>query len=61
LSPERKATSLARYAEAQVHAVMAKEGVLPAQGRMFGPGGNAQLDAMAMADNYTTGWRRCGT
>jgi transposase len=32
---------------------MAKEGVLPAQGRMFGPAGNAQLDGMAMADNYT--------
>jgi transposase len=42
--------------KAQVHAVMAKEGVLPAQGRMFGPAGNAQLDAMAMAmaANYTT-------
>jgi transposase len=40
--------------KAQVHAVMAKEGVLPAQGRMFGPAGNAQLDAMAMARNYTT-------
>ncbi|MGH9288244.1 MAG: IS110 family transposase [Acidimicrobiales bacterium] len=40
--------------KAQVHAVMAKEGVLPAQGRMFGPAGNAQLDAMAMAGNYTT-------
>jgi transposase len=40
--------------KAQVHAVMAQEGVLPAQGRMFGPGGNAQLDAMAMADTYTT-------
>jgi transposase len=40
--------------KAQVRAVMAKEGVLPAQGRMFGPAGNAQLDAMAMAGNYTT-------
>jgi transposase len=40
--------------KAQVHAVMAKEGVLPAQGRMFGPAGNAQLDAVAMADNYRT-------
>jgi transposase len=39
--------------KAQVHAVMAKEGVLPAQTRMFGPAGNAQLDA-AMADNYQT-------
>jgi transposase len=33
---------------------MAKEGVLPAQGRMFGPAGSAQLDAAAMADNYRT-------
>jgi transposase len=40
--------------KAQVHAVMAKEGVLPAQGRMFGPAGNAQLDGMAMADSFTT-------
>ena len=40
--------------KAQVHAVMAKEGVLPAQGRMFGPAGNAQLDGMAMAPSYTT-------
>jgi transposase len=40
--------------KAQVHAVMAKEGVLPAQGRMFGPAGNAQLDAIAMAGNCTT-------
>jgi transposase len=40
--------------KAQVHAVMAKEGVLPAQGRMFGPAGNAQLDGIAMAHSYTT-------
>jgi hypothetical protein len=39
--------------KAQVHAVMTKEGVLPAQGRMFGPAGNAQLDATAMAHSYT--------
>ena len=39
---------------AQVHAVMAKEGVLPAPGRMFGPAGNAQLDGMALADSFTT-------
>jgi transposase len=32
---------------------MAKEGVLPAQGRMFGPAGNAQLDGMTLGDNYT--------
>jgi transposase len=40
--------------KAQVHAVMAKEGVLPAQTRMFGPAGNAQLDGMAMTENYRT-------
>src|SRR5579863_6057425 len=38
--------------KAQVHAVMAKEGVLPALGEMFGPGGNAQLDAMDLAEPY---------
>jgi transposase len=40
--------------KAQVHAVMAKEGVLPAQGRMFGPAGNARLEAMSLSDSYTT-------
>jgi transposase len=49
-----KLVALRSGLKAQVHAVMAKEGVLPAQGRMFGPGGNAQLDGLAMADNYTT-------
>lgn len=38
--------------KAQVHAVMAKEGVLPQLGEMFGPGGNAQLDAMDLAESY---------
>jgi Transposase len=49
-----KLVALRSGLKAQVHAVMAKEGVLPAQGRMFGPAGNAQLDAMAMAHSYTT-------
>jgi len=49
-----KLVALRSGLKAQVHAVMAKEGVLPVQGRMFGPGGNAQLDAIVMADNYTT-------
>jgi transposase len=40
--------------KAQVHAVMAKEGVLPSRADMFGPGGHAQLEAMVMADNYRT-------
>ena len=39
--------------KAQVHAVMAKEGVLPARVEMFGPGGNAQLDALDFPDCYT--------
>jgi transposase len=40
--------------KAQVHAVMAKEGVLPAAADLFCVAGNAQLDGLAMADNYTT-------
>lgn len=40
--------------KAQVHAVMAKEGVLPSRLDMFGPGGNAQLDALQLTDVYTT-------
>jgi transposase len=38
--------------KAQVHAVLAKEGVLPAVGDMFGPRGNHQLDAMDLRPNY---------
>jgi transposase len=33
---------------------MAKEGILPSRGDMFGPGGQAQLSSMEMADNYRT-------
>src|SRR6478609_11222254 len=39
--------------KAQVHAVMAKEGVLPAVGDMFGRAGNAQLDVMPLGHSYT--------
>ena len=39
--------------KAQVHAVMAKEGVLPDLGDMFGPGGQRLLDEMELADAYT--------
>jgi transposase len=39
--------------KAQVHAVMAKEGILPTRVDMFGLGGNAQLDAMDLGENYT--------
>jgi transposase len=62
--PVRELRELVRYRvklvqlrtglKAQVHAVMAKEGVLPRLGEMFGPGGNAQLDTMELADCYTT-------
>ena len=47
-----KLVNLRTGLKAQVHAVMAKEGVLPALGEMFGPGGNAQLDAMDLAEPY---------
>jgi transposase len=40
--------------KAQVHAVMAKEGILPTRSDMFGPGGQAQLSSMEIADNYRT-------
>jgi transposase len=62
--PTRELRELVRYRaklvalrsglKVQVHAVMAKEGVLPAPGGMFGPAGNAQLDAMGMAPSSTT-------
>ena len=38
--------------KAQVHAVMAKEGVLPRLDDMFGPGGQVQLDEMGLGRNY---------
>jgi len=39
--------------KAQVHAVMAKEGVLPQRDDMFGPGGQRLLDEMILGDAYT--------
>ena len=39
--------------KAQVHAVMAKEGVLPSVVDMFGPAGQVQLDEMGLGRNYT--------
>jgi transposase len=41
-----KLVALRSSAKAQIHAVMAKCGVLPTRDDMFGPGGTAQLDAM---------------
>jgi transposase len=61
--PVRELRELVRYRaklvqlrtglKAQVHAVMAKEGVLPRYTEMFGVAGNAQLDAMQLGDSYT--------
>jgi transposase len=48
-----KLVSLRTGLKAQVHAVMAKEGVLPVNGELFGLAGNAQLDAMELAESYT--------
>ena len=58
----REARELVRYRaklvqlrsglKAQVHAVMAKEGVLPQLVDMFGPGGQRLLDEMELADAY---------
>jgi len=62
--PVRELRELVRYRaklvalrsglKAQVHAVMAKEGVLPTVTDMFGKAGNQQLNAITMADAYTT-------
>jgi transposase len=39
--------------KAQVHAVMAKEGVLPVRGEMWSPAGTAQLDSLELPEPYT--------
>ena len=39
--------------KAQLHAVVAKNGVLPTRWDMFGPGGSAQLDALELPAAYT--------
>jgi transposase len=41
--------------KAQVHAVMAKEGVLPQHSDMFGTAGKRQLDQMELGRNYAMG------
>jgi transposase len=38
--------------KAQIHGVMAKNGILPERGDMWGPTGTAQLDAMALPEAY---------
>ena len=40
-------------AKAQIHAVMAKNGILPVRKEMWGPGGTAQLDALELPMAYT--------
>lgn len=48
-----KLSQLRTGLKAQMHAVMAKNGVLPARGDMWGIGGAAQLDALQLPDAYT--------
>ena len=48
-----KLVALRSGLKAQVHAVMAKEGVLPSTTDMFCKAGNAQLDEMTLGDAYT--------
>ena len=48
-----KLVALRSGLKAQVHAVMAKEGVLPGVTDMFSQAGNRQLDEMALGDVYT--------
>ena len=48
-----KAVRLRSGLKAQVHAVMAKNGVLPCRLDMFGLGGSAQLDALELPHNYS--------
>jgi transposase len=48
-----KLVALRSGLKAQVHAVMAKEGVLPAVTDMFCKAGSAQFDEMALGDAYT--------
>jgi transposase len=47
-----KLTALRTSAKAQIHAVMAKEGILPSLDDMFGPGGQARLDQMPFEGAY---------
>ena len=48
-----KLVALRSGLKAQVHAVMAKEGVLPGVTDLFSQAGNRQLDEMALGDVYT--------
>ena len=48
-----KLSNLRGGLKAQAHAVMAKNGVLPAVGDMWGPTGTAQFDSLVLPDAYT--------
>jgi transposase len=48
-----KLVALRSGLKAQVHAVMAKEGVLPSVTDLFSKAGNTQLDRMELGDAYT--------
>ncbi len=49
-----KLTALRTSAKAQIHAVMAKQGILPTLDDMFGPTGQALLDEMPFEGAYAT-------
>ena len=48
-----KPSKLRTGLKTQVHAVMAKNGVLPELGNMWGPGGAARVDGLELPDAYT--------
>src|SRR5262249_57643283 len=54
-----KLVALCSGLKAPVHAVLAKEGVLPATRDQFGKGGNAQLDALELGDCTRCGCGHC--
>lgn len=56
-----KLTSLRTSAKAQIHAVMAKEGILPTLDDMFGPGGRTLIDQMPFEGAYRRGCCRCSS
>jgi len=47
-----KLVALRSGLKAQVHAVMAKHGILPTRVQLFGPGGQAQLDHLELPTGY---------
>src|SRR5580692_5299773 len=56
--------SLVRHrtsAKAQIHGVMAKNGILPVVGELWGPTGQAQLDRLELPEAYAMRSTRCAT